>query len=299
MWTISPPPDMVVSLKFIEFNTEFNNDFVHVLDGNCTLATLSGSEGLKETYNSSVGNDLTLWLVSDTYINGMGFKANYFAAPSPPSSSVVMPTHSEEEAALTALYNATQGPEKWTVKWNHHCSTCKQLGVSCNSAGHVTALSLIQNSLIGPIPSQIGNLTWLTRLNLGFNCLKGTIPTSIHTLTLLTYLGLHSNQLTGTIPEAVGNLKSILEMWLDINSLSGSLPSSIGNLTTVTQMGFHQNKLTGSIPSLFGLLNSLTTLMLFTNSFSGKIPREIGRLPFRSMRPRVYLLTVPFLAGCP
>jgi len=65
---------------------------------------------------------------------------------------------STECEALVALYKSTDGAN-W--RRNHGWNTntpCKWYGVRC-SDGHVTTLSLYQNQLSGPIPTELGNLS--------------------------------------------------------------------------------------------------------------------------------------------
>lgn len=88
-----------------------------------------------------------------------------------------------EFAALVALYNSTGGPN-----WQYNNSWLKDTGGWYGvtvSGGHVTQLSLPNNLLIGSIPPEIGNLTYLQTLNLRGNGLVGAIPASLANLTQL------------------------------------------------------------------------------------------------------------------
>jgi len=67
-------------------------------------------------------------------------------------------------------------------------------------------LILSENQLTGSIPSEIGNLTNLTKLYLSDNQLTGSIPSEIGNLTNLTQNFLDNNQLTGQIPESICDL---------------------------------------------------------------------------------------------
>jgi hypothetical protein len=57
--------------------------------------------------------------------------------------------------ALVALYNSTSGPN-WFVNtgWLQTTTPCSWYGVSC-TAGHVSRLRLVGNSLNGLIPAQL------------------------------------------------------------------------------------------------------------------------------------------------
>jgi len=59
------------------------------------------------------------------------------------------------------------------------------------------------NSLVGPIPPEIENLTQLFFLVLSENSFSGHIPPELSKLTLLQGLRLHSNALEGPIHENI------------------------------------------------------------------------------------------------
>ncbi len=82
-----------------------------------------------------------------------------------------------EQAALEALYRATDGPN-WTTSdnWLTEAPLGDWHGVETDSAGRVVALSLHRNNLTGSIPSELGDLADLTILSIGSNNLSGSIP---------------------------------------------------------------------------------------------------------------------------
>ena len=59
------------------------------------------------------------------------------------------------------------------------------------------------NKFSGHIPSEIGNLINLEKLNLSVNQLSGEIPSSIGNLTKLNNLFLNQNRLSGLIPNSI------------------------------------------------------------------------------------------------
>ena len=100
------------------------------------------------------------------------------------------------------------------------------------------------------IPSEIGLLTQLARLDFNLDSLAGTIPTEIGLLTQLTYLVFSYNAITGTIPTEIGLLTQLTYLWFTGNRLSGVIPSDIGNLTKIMGLAFSYNsQLSGTIPS--------------------------------------------------
>ncbi|MXW09884.1 MAG: hypothetical protein F4X47_01550 [Gammaproteobacteria bacterium] len=86
-------------------------------------------------------------------------------------------TDTADRATLIALYSATGGT-RWRDRTNWHTpeSIRNWRGVSTNSAGFVTGLSLSGNNLSGTLPPEVGDLTHLRRLTLYGNQLTGPIP---------------------------------------------------------------------------------------------------------------------------
>ena len=103
-------------------------------------------------------------------------------APTPtPAPAVVAPTpipvHPGDRSALVALYNATNGPS-WTD--NTNWLTDKPLdtwhGVTADD-GRVVQLRLPDNLLSGQLPSELGALAKLEKLDLSKNRLREGAPT--------------------------------------------------------------------------------------------------------------------------
>ncbi len=145
-----------------------------------------------------------------------------------------------EEAALTALYNATDGPNwtddsNWLEKdpfgrgrdhddpfsWWHGVTTDHNTGV-------VTGLWLPDNGLKGRLPPELGDLVFLERLRLSGNQLTGEIPPELGNLTNLETLNLSSNNFTGEIPPELGNLPESTSLFLSENpQLTGCIPEGV------------------------------------------------------------------------
>jgi hypothetical protein len=117
------------------------------------------------------------------------------------------------------------------------------------------------------VPTQIGRLTALTKLNLERSALTGPVPSGVGELINLVTLTLHSNQLTGTLP-ALDKLTKLVQ--LDTNSNAGlggdipamptsirdllvqncsftALPPNLSALTALADLRVHQNKLSGTL----------------------------------------------------
>ncbi|MBA0629359.1 hypothetical protein Godav_023935 [Gossypium davidsonii] len=158
---------------------------------------------------------------------------------------------------------------------------CNWTGITCNNAGSITDIILIEYELKfrGTIHNlnffYFPNLIWL---NLRNNSLYGSIPSHIGNLSNLTFLDLAYNNFSGNIPSEIGLLKSLSMLSLRYNSISGSIPGEILNLTKLHYLDFAQNNIFGSIPSDIGRLSSLTVLFLYQNHLTGTIPISIGDL---------------------
>jgi len=97
----------------------------------------------------------------------------------------------------------------------------------CSADEKVTSIRLGYNSLIGTIPSELGQLDELEVIFLDINKLSGTIPSEIGNLVKLEKLNLELNSLTGTVPSTLGRLANLDRMWLHFNSITGEMPNEV------------------------------------------------------------------------
>ena len=195
---------------------------------------------------------------------------------------------SRDEAALVALYNATDGPNwRRNTNWLTDAPLGDWAGVSANRITSndrvvgecVTVLSLGNNQLSGEMPAELGNLLSLERLSLNDNQLSGEIPSELGNLLNLQRLDLSDNQLSGGIPSELGNLLNLQRLDLSDNQLSGEIPSELGNLLNLYGLELDSNRLSGEIPAELGSLPNLEYLYLADNRLSGEIPVELGTIP--------------------
>lgn len=191
---------------------------------------------------------------------------------------------------------------------------CGWSGVSCDagassnstsSAPRVVGLSLAGRNLHGYIPSELGSLIYLRRLNLHGNLFHGSIPEQLFNATSLHSIFLYGNNLSGQIPTSICSVPRLQNLDLSNNSLSGEIPRSLrecrqlqrlilarnrfsgeipagiwSSLANLVQLDLSSNQLSGRIPEDFGELQSLSgTLNLSDNNFSGEIPKSLGNLP--------------------
>ena len=187
-----------------------------------------------------------------------------------------------------------------------------------------------ENGLDGNLPTQIGELTRLRRLQLCCNSLvsffsfssilspsmsrkrtlfvflvanftssvssttkkSGEIPTALSTLTYLRWLNLGANQFTGTIPDAMSQMTHLTDLDLWRNQLTGTIPESLGDLTRLTHIDISRNQLTGTMPNSLGGLTILQTLRMHRNELTGDLDSVFC---FRTV-PTSFLF--PFWADC-
>ena len=203
---------------------------------------------------------------------------------------------SRDRDVLIALYNATDGGNwKNNTNWLSDRPIGEWDGVTTDAGGRVTELELIDNQLSGPIPADLGSLTYLERLVLGssYQCsvdgdcrvaspsanrLSGQIPSSLGNLSNLQELWLFANQLSGQIPSSLGSLSNLEGLDLSGNQLTGTIPTQLGNLSNLGGLDLSGNQLTGTIPTQLGNLSNLGGLDLSGNQLSGQIPSELGSL---------------------
>ncbi|MBA0605594.1 hypothetical protein Godav_018151, partial [Gossypium davidsonii] len=137
---------------------------------------------------------------------------------------------------------------------------------------HLRRLSLSDNDFNGSeIPSAIGNLTRLSRLDLSWSGFTGQIPYEVLQLSNLVILDLSWNQLELRNP----SLKSLSERLLNLKHLdldrvnvSSTIPQSLANLSALTYLSLVACELHGKFPTSFANLTQLTYLWLPGNEFN-------------------------------
>ncbi|KDP26784.1 hypothetical protein JCGZ_17942 [Jatropha curcas] len=220
---------------------------------------------------------------------------------------------SPDGLSLLSLKSAVDQPSENSpfADWNEDDSTpCRWTGISCmNITGfpdpRVVGIAISARNLRGYIPSELGTLVYLRRLNLHNNNFYGSIPAELFNATSLHSLFLYGNNLSGPLPPSICNLPRLQNLDLSNNSLSGPLPENLNNckqlqrlvlarnkfsgevpagiwpeLYNLIQLDLSSNELNGSIPNDLGELKSLSnTLNLSFNHLSGRIPKSLGNLP--------------------
>jgi Leucine-rich repeat (LRR) protein len=191
--------------------------------------------------------------------------------------------------------------------WADPALCCQWDGILCSPVDattdyfRVTALSLSNRNLTGPIFHSLSNLQSLRFLDLSFNSLYGSIEflaqfpslvsanlssnsfngslIGLSNLPNLVYLNASNNSLSGEMgPDLCLGALAIRVLDLSLNGLTGALPDGRPVLCneTMQELYLGSNSLSGEIPdSLFDLI-SLEKLSLSCNSLSGYINTKLG-----------------------
>ncbi|XP_024991811.1 receptor protein kinase-like protein ZAR1 isoform X2 [Cynara cardunculus var. scolymus] len=187
--------------------------------------------------------------------------------------------------SLLTIKSAVDGGATVFSDWNENDSNpCRWTGVTCaNISGvsdpRVVGLALAGRNLRGYIPSELGNLVYLRRLNLHGNNFYGSIPDPIFNATSLHSIFLYGNNLSGELPSSMCNPSRLQNVDFSHNSLSGTFQKFLGTCRQLQRLILAGNKFTGEIPSgIFPELANLVQLDLSSNSLNGSVPFDIGQL---------------------
>ncbi|KAG7348135.1 RHS repeat-associated core domain containing protein [Nitzschia inconspicua] len=142
----------------------------------------------------------------------------------------------------------------------------------------LVTVDLSRNRIMGPIPSNLGQLTKLSYLNFAENLLTGTFPWFSFNNSQVTHIIMADNLLTGALPLDIFRFESIEMIDFDRNYLSGIIPLGMGGTSSLRSLRIAGNAITGQIPPILGNLGLLMNLDISDNSLTGSLPESLGNL---------------------
>ncbi|XP_078435069.1 uncharacterized protein LOC144706068 [Wolffia australiana] len=158
-------------------------------------------------------------------------------------------------------------------------SHCSWNGLTCDSAGSVVSIVLIDQGIVGGVPEVLCELKNLTVLNLYNNSIGGEFPIGLKACENLRELNLSQNLFVGGIPDDVGRISSLRILDLSYNNFSGDVPAALAKISKLRVLNLVSNVFDGSFPRQIGDLAELEYLCLAYNPFSPTaIPSEFGRM---------------------
>ncbi|PIN19501.1 Serine/threonine protein kinase [Handroanthus impetiginosus] len=197
------------------------------------------------------------------------------------TSCMSTPNIKTDQLALLALKSSiSYDPENIISRnWSSFTPPCTWIGISCSSRHQrVTSLNISYMNLQGKIPSEFGNLSFLSSLDLSNNTFYGTLPQEMANLRRLRLLYLKNNNFSGPLPSFFSSLPNLQFLYLSHNSFLGHIPTSIGNVSKLEELAINGNFLEGEIPKEIGNLRYLSLLNLRHNGLTGPIPLPIFNL---------------------
>uniref|UniRef100_A0A1J3K5Q1 Putative LRR receptor-like serine/threonine-protein kinase n=1 Tax=Noccaea caerulescens TaxID=107243 RepID=A0A1J3K5Q1_NOCCA len=176
---------------------------------------------------------------------------------------------------LSFRYSIVDDPLSVLRSWSYQDETpCSWHGVTCDeSSKQVTVLSLPSSNLSGTLPSNLGSLVSLQRLDLSNNSINGSFPVSLLNATELRFLDLSSNYISGKLPASFGAFSKLNVLNLSDNAFVGELPMTLGWYRNLTEISLKNNYFSGEIPGGF---KSTEYLDLSSNLIKGSLPLHFG-----------------------
>ncbi|OEL33423.1 putative LRR receptor-like serine/threonine-protein kinase [Dichanthelium oligosanthes] len=127
---------------------------------------------------------------------------------------------------------------------------------------HITKLKVYALNVVGQIPDELQNFTYLNNLTVAINPLSRTLPKELGNLTNLISLGISLNNFIGELPPELGNLAKLEQLYFDSSGFSGPFPSTFSNIKNLKILWASDNDFTGKIPDYFGSLTKLQDLRI-------------------------------------
>ena len=157
-----------------------------------------------------------------------------------------------------------------------HPGHCSSLAGIPSLIKHSTRLTRFESFCT--LPSSIGCLSQLVRLNLSLCESLVSLPDNIDELKSLVELDLYSYSKLASLPNNICKLKCLAKLNLGRQPELAGLPDNIGDLRSLIDLNLSSCSGLASLPDSIGGLRSLTRLDLYGCSGLASLPDSIGRL---------------------
>ncbi|KAK3409849.1 LOW QUALITY PROTEIN: hypothetical protein EUGRSUZ_J01925, partial [Eucalyptus grandis] len=131
------------------------------------------------------------------------------------------------------------------LSYNNLNGTIPKEVISLSSLSN--GFEVAQNSLTGPLPLEVGNMSQIVHLDLSRNKLTGEIPSTLSQCVMLVFLSLEGNLFEGSIPASLRTLIGLEYLNLSRNRLSGKIPIYFENFTVLKALNLSFNSLEGEV----------------------------------------------------
>jgi hypothetical protein len=142
-------------------------------------------------------------------------------------------------------------------RWLSETHECTWAGLLCDESEEINKIFLIQQGIVGTIPTVLTLLPQLQEIDFSFNELEGSIPPEFGSIKDLVLFSVDANLLTGPVPSEWANSDNLRAFNVASNLLTGTLPPEIKNLNSVSGLYLQDNLFTGTFPKEIFELSSL------------------------------------------
>ncbi|XP_027152384.1 probable LRR receptor-like serine/threonine-protein kinase At3g47570 [Coffea eugenioides] len=199
------------------------------------------------------------------------------------ASIIVANNHNNSASDLNALlaFKATIFDPQRIIptNWSTSSSVCNWIGITCNARHHrVAAINLSYMGIVGTIPPELGNLSFLVWLNVRNNSFHGHLPPELSRLRRVKYINLEGNAFEGELPSWLGCLSALWYINFQYNRFSGSLSGRLSNFTKLETIRLGVNFFTGSLSEEFSALPKLRVLEIEYTQLAGPLPQALFNL---------------------
>ncbi|KAE8077202.1 hypothetical protein FH972_015787 [Carpinus fangiana] len=161
--------------------------------------------------------------------------------------------------------------------WSTSTDPCKWENVTCDGNNRVTSIDLVNKSLSGTLPSNLGSLTQLKSLSLQGNSFSGPLP-SLANLSSLQQLYLDNNKFSSIPDGFFQGLTSLHTLFLSENTNLAPwiIPTELTQATSLVRLYASNANVVGFLPDIFDSFPSLENLLLSFNNITGPLPKSFG-----------------------